>query len=513
MDFTVSDALELELLKKAGARILTGHENLDREVRWVHSSEISDISRFLSGGEVLLTAGLGMGNTAALQKVFVRAISRAGASALVIEESGRVFDRVPDAVIEEGTACGLPIVALSHEVSFAGVSAQVHEILTNIRLGALTREREVESTFSELLLMGADSVAIVQTLSTLTGCAVVLENIAHRVTAYAGHLDGPEIEEWGRHARGLHSDAATCTRRPVLMRGQPWGWIHVLTDPNIDRSGVVFAVERGAAAVAISLLTDHSRKARDDQRNTSLITRLLLGDLTGVEFVDKASHLGYRLGSGSLVVAVANREHLDESPTSTPMRRRDDVSVISADLGEYTVAVTSAHTNRNDLISYLGDSTRGGGVSRSVTSQMLPIAVTQAKSAAAVARSLPARPVLDFDDLGVERLLVALAQGPELASYVEDEIGPLLTKDAQSSTPLLPTLRTYLEMDGRKTEAAESLFIQRRTLYNRLSRIASILGKSLDDAATRQSLLLAVKGLDLLEGSSVVSRRSAVRLY
>jgi purine catabolism regulator len=331
------------------------------------------------------------------------------------------------------------------------------------------------------------------------------------VTAYVGDLNGVEIEEWERHARGLHSDDAECVRRPVLMRGQPWGWIHVLLGPSADRDGVVFAVERGAAAVAISLLTDRSREARDDQRSTSLITRLLLGDLTGVEFVEQASRLGYKLGSGLILVAIANKDHRDDASTGTRFPRRDDVAVISADLGEYTVAVTSAKTDRESLLGYLGDAAQGGGVSRAVAAQMLPIAVTQAKSAAAVARSLPSTPILDFDDLGVERLLVALAQGPELASYVEDEIGPLLTKDARSSAPLLPTLRAFLEVDGRKTEAAESLFIQRRTLYNRLTRISEILGKSLEDAATRQSLLLAVKGLDLLEGSSVVSRRASPR--
>jgi len=47
MVFTVADALDIDLLKDAGARVLTGSDSLDREVRWVHSSEISDIARFL----------------------------------------------------------------------------------------------------------------------------------------------------------------------------------------------------------------------------------------------------------------------------------------------------------------------------------------------------------------------------------------------------------------------------------------------------------------------------------
>jgi purine catabolism regulator len=117
------------------------------------------------------------------------------------------------------------------------------------------------------------------------------------------------------------------------------------------------------------------------------------------------------------------------------------------------------------------------------------------------------RPLLRFDDLGVERLLVALAPGPELASYVQDELGALLAADAGSQNPLLPTLREYLASGGSKTEAAERLFVQRRTLYHRLDRISSILGRSLDDPTTRQSLQLAVRALDLLDGSVAKSAR------
>lgn len=107
--------------------------------------------------------------------------------------------------------------------------------------------------------------------------------------------------------------------------------------------------------------------------------------------------------------------------------------------------------------------------------------------------------------------MVTLAQGPELASFVEDELGPLLTKDAHSASPLLPTLRAFLSVDGRKTEAADKLYVQRRTLYNRLERISTILGKSLDAPETRQRLLLAVKGLELLEGSAISSSRRSGR--
>jgi purine catabolism regulator len=126
-------------------------------------------------------------------------------------------------------------------------------------------------------------------------------------------------------------------------------------------------------------------------------------------------------------------------------------------------------------------------------------AVQQARDAfASTGRAGGADRLARFDDLGVLRLLIVLAQGPELANYVEDELGDLLAHDAASSNPMLPTLRAILDSDGRKTDAAKSLHVQRRTLYYRMERIESLLHCSLAEPETRQRLLLAIRGLDLL---------------
>jgi purine catabolism regulator len=116
-----------------------------------------------------------------------------------------------------------------------------------------------------------------------------------------------------------------------------------------------------------------------------------------------------------------------------------------------------------------------------------------------VAAARPDKAVHRFDDLGVLRLLASLAGGPELARYIEDELGAVLKHDAKSANPLLPTLRTYLACDGNKSQTANELFVQRRTLYYRLDRITHLLGRSLDDPDTRQALVFAVRGHDLLQ--------------
>jgi purine catabolism regulator len=174
---------------------------------------------------------------------------------------------------------------------------------------------------------------------------------------------------------------------------------------------------------------------------------------------------------------------------------------VVADLGEHTLVIIGLSENRSEkhVIERLTALDVRAGISRPVNASQLRAAVDQARSAASVAAARPDKGVHRFDDLGVLRLLASLAGGPELARYIEDELGPLLQHDAKASNPLLPTLRTYLFCDGNKSQAAQELYVQRRTLYYRLDRIESLLGRSLDNPDNRQALIFAVRGHDLLQ--------------
>lgn len=500
MAVTVSDVLNLEVFHDVEIQVLTGEEHLAREIRWVHASELPDIAQFLSGGELLLTAGIGIGDTELLQRAYVASIAKAGAAALVIEGSGRMFTEIPEAIIDESASWNLPVVSLGKEVPFAAVSAQVHEVLAQERVDVLAQERQIEASFSDLLLQGADYLSIMRELGRTTGTPVVLENYVRQVIAYVGKsAEADEIvDDWSSHSRQRHTADSTCCSKTVMMRGQPWGWIHLPLGPSRPGGLDEFAVERASAAVAISLLTDRTHAARKDQRSTSLITRLILGDLTGSEFAQRSRGLGYNLGNDGVVVIVLNDEPASQDNRATQ-------PFISADLGDYSLLVIPAtQLNHRKTTEILTSSPQGGGISRRVSVESLPAAITQAKSAAAVSLSLPDHPVKRFDELGVERLLVTLAEGTELSTFVEDELGPIMLADAKSANQLLPTLRTYLDCDGHKSAAAQRLSIQRRTLYNRLERISKLLGSCLDEPATRQRLFLAVKGLDLIGGEFAV---------
>ena len=70
-----------DLLRELDVRVVAGEAGLDRAVRWVHISELPDPTPWLSGGELLLTTGLQLGDDEQLRE-YVARLSRHGLSGL-----------------------------------------------------------------------------------------------------------------------------------------------------------------------------------------------------------------------------------------------------------------------------------------------------------------------------------------------------------------------------------------------------------------------------------------------
>ena len=62
--------------------LLAGADAADRPVRWVHSSELEDPTPWLKGGELVLTTGMGFGETPAARRAYVRRLVRADVAGL-----------------------------------------------------------------------------------------------------------------------------------------------------------------------------------------------------------------------------------------------------------------------------------------------------------------------------------------------------------------------------------------------------------------------------------------------
>ncbi|MBY8869280.1 PucR family transcriptional regulator ligand-binding domain-containing protein [Streptomyces sp. RCPT1-4] len=117
-----------------GLKLLGGAEELDRTVRGVMTTDLRDPSRYLSGGELVLT-GLAWRRDAADAEPFVRILAQAGVAALAAGEAE--LGAVPEDLVRACARHRMPLFAVHESVAFATITEHVVRQVSGERAGDL----------------------------------------------------------------------------------------------------------------------------------------------------------------------------------------------------------------------------------------------------------------------------------------------------------------------------------------------------------------------------------------
>ncbi|MEU5599674.1 PucR family transcriptional regulator ligand-binding domain-containing protein [Streptomyces sp. NPDC020298] len=117
-----------------GLRLLGGEDELDRTVRGVMTTDLRDPSRYLSGGELVLS-GLAWRRDAADSEPFVRILVQAGVAGLAAGEAE--LGDVPDDLVVACARHRLPLFAVHESVAFATITEHVVRQVSGERAGDL----------------------------------------------------------------------------------------------------------------------------------------------------------------------------------------------------------------------------------------------------------------------------------------------------------------------------------------------------------------------------------------
>ncbi|MFI5986914.1 PucR family transcriptional regulator [Streptomyces sp. NPDC051555] len=123
--------LETEAL---GLRLLGGQEELDRTVRGVMTTDLRDPSRYLSGGELVLT-GLAWRRNSDDSEPFARLLASAGVAGLAAGEAE--LGDIPDDLVSACRRNRLPLFAVNEDVAFATITEYVVRQVSGERAGDL----------------------------------------------------------------------------------------------------------------------------------------------------------------------------------------------------------------------------------------------------------------------------------------------------------------------------------------------------------------------------------------
>ncbi|MCC3772411.1 PucR family transcriptional regulator ligand-binding domain-containing protein [Streptomyces sp. UNOC14_S4] len=123
--------LETEAL---GLRLLGGEDELDRSVRGVMTTDLRDPSRYLSGGELVLT-GLAWRREPEDSERFVRILAAAGVAGLAAGEAE--LRSIPADLVQACARHRLPLFSVVEDVSFASITEHVVRQVSSERAGDL----------------------------------------------------------------------------------------------------------------------------------------------------------------------------------------------------------------------------------------------------------------------------------------------------------------------------------------------------------------------------------------
>jgi PucR family transcriptional regulator, purine catabolism regulatory protein len=546
---TLREILELHVFRDA--EIVANADQVDREVRWVHIGEVPDIHHFIKGGELLLTSGLNLDMPPTRQREYVDNLVKAGAAAVAVQ-LGRVFDDLPAPLVERAASAGLPLIVFRRKTRFLEVTEEVHAAIVNRHYRLLQQAEQVGRDLAELAVAGAKPWEIVQRLATVIESPVVLENAAHEVVSSSrpdGLLDRI-LDEWAAHSRIGHTTSHgvgvntqkfadhDCVWTEIIVRRETWGRLHLIAGSGRRADELTrLAVDRAGSAIALSLHVQRDWDYLSDTARDALVTDVVEGRCWSVtELNRRAQALGANFAERELAAVVLELDNLSavaaerdlseaqrQSLRGSALRitrdclRKAHITNLSTVHGDRILALVGVPTDSDfktattDALAAVIDSCRrelGGikafaGVSgRSADGGLNMIFVEADEAIAAATPSDDGRTVFHFGEIGLNGLLMRLADGPVLARFVEGELKPLLDNDARSAHQLTPTLRAYLDANGNKAKAATTLSIGRRSLYHRLTRIGRFLQRDVDDPDVRIRLALALRGLDVLRGRS-----------
>jgi purine catabolism regulator len=524
---TVRDALAVPVLRAAGPVVLAGAAGLDRQVRWVHTTELVDIAPLLRGGDLVLSTGIALPDSAEDLAAFAGSLDRSEVAGLVIE-LGRRWTEVPPALVATAERLSLPLVALTREVRFAAVAQAVGERIVDYQLEELREAQRVHEIFTELSITEAGPAEILESVQRLAGATVVLEDAQHRIVDYRSGPDDTAdfLAEWPARSRVVVLDGRTMWDEAngwlVTRVGKPdrgWGRL-VIESPGKPPERLVATAERAAAALALHRLHDRQRDSLVRRTHHELLVRLL-ADPAAPDLLQRCELAGVPLARRRLVgLALRTPVVADE-----PGRRAGqlDAAVAAVVHAAHEMRLPALICEMDGAVRVLlsldpsADSTRATedlagrvhrrvrvvvGAGRSVE-RVGEVDRTLRESLHVVDSVRPGarqRVVHRLDDVHLRGLLTMLADDDRLRLFTGRELDGLKEHDARWQTGLLETVRALVRHPGSKSDAAAELHVSRSAFYDRLAKVGHVLDVDLDDPDILVSLHVAVLADEVLGG-------------
>ncbi|PYE50728.1 PucR family transcriptional regulator ligand-binding domain-containing protein [Paenibacillus barcinonensis] len=207
----IRDMLKRPVFRKA--EYVASDCALERYVRWVHIMEVPEIGDLLSGGELILTTGIGWseGNQRGLS--FLHQLIACGAAGLCIELGEHTRPQL-EGLKQIAAEADFPLIWFHDQVRYIDITQDLHFALIRSHQRRVAELDQLTTSFHQLLLNGDGVQPLLRLLSRNTGYAVALYPLEGEAAAVP-YVPSEQLE----------------------IRRQQWFKQRVYTENNIQHNG------------------------------------------------------------------------------------------------------------------------------------------------------------------------------------------------------------------------------------------------------------------------------------
>jgi purine catabolism regulator len=512
------------LVEEMGLDLVAGRDGAGAPIRWVHATELTDPTPWLSGGELILTTGLQL-DSEDKQRELVERLASHHVAGLGFG-TGFEHDKIPEPLLEEARAQGFPVFEVPYALPFIAITERAFTSLVNEQYEVLQRSIAIHRRLERLLLEERGLDELTRAIAATIGGAVVVldprgEVLASR--AFQRELSAEALESIREEVRGRARNRAKGTQfvpdhpdlgaralvLPVLTsRGGPQAWLAAARDSGGLGDAERLTLEQSVTVVALELM--RQRAMRDTERRLAgdVLAEALAGELDETELAARLRPFGVGARSAVLVFSVPD-PRAAEAELDRAMAAAGHGALVASCHGLLCAVVDGTDLEPIELAGQARDvlAERHPAVraaaSRVLASTALRRSFHEARCALeaialTAANGAGKGHVASYRDLGSFQLLLSLQDDAALRLFCDSVLDPLENGGGEYGDELLRSLEVFIEQNGQWERAARELYCHRHTLRYRIRRIEELTGRDLASARDRIEFWLALRGRELV---------------
>lgn len=483
---TIKEVLNLPILQQA--KVLSGHQGLDRVVQFIDIMEVPELKGWVKEGVLILTTAYAIRNEPLQLTELVRILHHSGGAALMIKPT-RFLSGIPQQTLDVSNEIELPIIEIPAEIPYTDITRPVMELILDRQAALLRRSEKVYRTLTAMVLENSGIQAVSDSVSGLLRAPVsVVDTEGNTIVSSPPGLNWEEVDtplQWG----------ITVDRRYVAKL--------LVAKDRLDEMETV-CIEQARIVLALEIMRSKIIEDTEHRMRGNFIDELLTPP---APFRHEVEQRGRKLGM--------HVEHLwevaiiegEQAPDEETLRKR---------LGEEArVRRVTPHaefrSNRavlflpsldgkraknlrekpkawaDTLQGWIADKAMGAasslvGVGGKKYLWEIYDSYNEARRALAVARRMRQETrVIRYEAVEIYHLLGEAMEKTDFSALFERKLGALRRYDKEHNGDLLRTFLCYLESRGSLIETAGRLYIHRNSVKYRMERIKDITGFDLND--------------------------------